>query len=252
MHTYKLLIAYDGTNYSGWQIQTNALSIQSLIEKALQTLLKHPTSVIGAGRTDAGVHAYGQVAHFCSAQKIDLPRMQASLNGLLPSDIRILNIELASDDFHARYSALSKEYHYHLHLDLVQNPLTRLYTYHVLHRTNITLLQEAATLFIGTHDFTSFASKALYGCAAKNPVRTISRLNVITVPGGLRLEFEGNGFLYKMVRNITGTLIDVACGKIPLENIPTIFAKKDRGLSGRIAPASGLFLKKVSYPFPIK
>lgn len=247
MHKYKLLIAYDGTNYSGWQIQANALSIQSLIEKALHTLLKHPTSLTGAGRTDAGVHAHGQVAHFCSEKTLDLSRTQASLNGLLPLDVRILDIEHVTDDFHARYSAISKEYHYHLHLDLAQNPLKRLYSYHVLHRTNTTLLQEAALLFVGTHDFTSFASKALYGCAAKNPVRTIFRLDVIPEPGGLRLEFEGNGFLYKMVRNITGTLIDVGCGKITLEDIPVIFAKRDRGASGRIAPACGLFLQKVNY-----
>jgi tRNA pseudouridine38-40 synthase len=129
----------------------------------------------------------------------------------------------------------------------VQNPLKRLYSYHVLHRINETLLKEASLLFLGTHDFTSFANKAHQGCAAKNAVRTIFRLDVIPETGGLRLEFEGDGFLYKMVRNITGTLLDVACGKIPFEHIHLVFKRKDRCLAGRIAPACGLFLKKISY-----
>ncbi len=247
MHTYKLTIAYDGTHYSGWQIQDNALAIQSLIEEALKILFKHPIFLVGAGRTDAGVHAHGQVAHFQSDKDVDLKRLQASLNGLLPPDIRILQVELAARDFHARYSALSKEYHYYLHLDLVQNPLTRLYRYHVLHRLNVQLLKEGARLFVGTHDFTSFTNQASQGCAAKNGVRTIFRLDVCQEAGGLRLEFEGNGFLYKMVRNITGTLIDIGCGKISLHEIPDIFAAKNRCFSGRIAPAHGLFLKKVNY-----
>ena len=247
MHTYKLTIAYDGTNYSGWQIQANATSIQSLIEEALKILLKEHVPLMGAGRTDAGVHAEAQVAHFYSDKTLDLLRIRASLNGLLPPDIRILSIELAPSGFHARYSATSKEYHYHLHLDRVQNPLKRLYSYHLLHHLDQTLLKEATHSFTGTHDFTSFTNQAHQGCAAKNAVRTIFRLGVIPEEGGVRLEFEGNGFLYKMVRNITGTLIDVACGKIPLEKIPDIFAAKDRCLSGRIAPAHGLFLKKISY-----
>lgn len=247
MPTYKMTIAYDGTNYSGWQIQKNALSIQSLIEKALQILFKHPIFLVGAGRTDAGVHAEGQVAHFQSDKHIDLKRLQASLNGLLPPDIRIVQAELVPCDFHARYSAVSKEYHYYLHLDRVQNPLKRLYRYHVQHPINTSLLQDGARLFVGTHDFTSFASHASQGCAAKNGVRTIFRLDVCEEQAGVRLEFEGNGFLYKMVRNITGTLIDIGCGKISLQAIPDIFAAKSRCSAGSIAPAHGLFLKKINY-----
>lgn len=247
MNTYKLLIAYDGTNYSGWQTQTNATAIQTLIENALQILLKSKTPITGAGRTDAGVHAYGQAAHFNSENLLDTARIKASLNGLLPPDIRILDLTLVDNSFHARYNALSKEYHYHLHLHPVQDPHKRLYSHHVPHPVDESLLKQGALLFVGTHDFTSFANEAHQGCAAKNAIRTIFRLDIVPEEGGLRLEFEGSGFLYKMVRNITGTLLDISCRKLSLEEIPLIFAAKNRCKAGRIAPACGLFLKKIQY-----
>jgi tRNA pseudouridine38-40 synthase len=244
---YKLTIAYDGTHFGGWQIQSNAVSIQQLIEEALQTALRHPTPITGAGRTDAGVHARAQVAHFDTTQEIDTFRLLASLNGLLPTDIRILKIETVSSDFHARYSAVSKEYHYHLHLDRVMLPFKRLYATPVYHPVDLNLLQQAAALFVGTHDFTAFANEADTGSAAHNPVRTLSRLDLCPEEGGVRLEFEGNGFLYKMVRNITGTLLDVTSGKIPLESLPDIFAAKDRRKAGQTAPPQGLFLMNICY-----
>jgi tRNA pseudouridine38-40 synthase len=244
---FKLFIAYDGTHYGGWQIQTNATSIQTLVENALSTALRTPTSVTASGRTDAGVHALHQVAHFSYEHELDLYRLIASLNGLLPLDIRVLNIEPTSDDFHARYSAKSKIYHYHLHLDRVLDPFKRLYSFHVLHPVDLELLQKSANLFIGTHDFTSFANEADQGSAAKNPIRTLYRLDIIEERGGVRLEFEGSGFLYKMVRNITGTLLDIANCKLDVETLPDIFAAKNRSLAGKAAPAQGLFLVKVNY-----
>jgi tRNA pseudouridine38-40 synthase len=248
MYKYKLYITYDGTNYGGWQIQSNATAIQTLIENALKIITRHPIFIVGSGRTDAGVHALGQVAHFESPEELDPYRLLASLNGLLPEDIRILEIQDAAPDFHARYSAKGKIYHYHLHLDRILNPFKRLYSYHVLHKVDLPLLKETCKLFIGTHDFTSFANEATEGSAAKNPVRTISRVQVVEEDGGVRLEFEGDGFLYKMVRNIAGTLLDVSYGKIPIEDIPSIFAAKDRRKAGKAAPAHGLFLVKVHYP----
>jgi len=247
MQKYKLTLAYDGTAYSGWQIQINAVSIQSLLEGALSTLLRTPTSVIASGRTDAGVHAKGQVAHFSSETAPDLKKLLHSLNGILPNDIRILSVEKAAPDFHARYSAVSKEYHYHLHLEQTTDPFKRLYSYHDYSPLDLEKMRLAANSFIGTHDFTSFANEASKGSAAKDPVRTITRLEICEEPGGVRLEFEGDGFLYKMVRNITGMLLEIARGKIAVESIPAFFAAKDRSVAPPAAPSRGLFLVKVNY-----
>ncbi len=247
MHKYKLTLAYDGTHYGGWQIQPNAVSIQALLEKALLILLRTPTSAVASGRTDAGVHARGQVAHFTTETDLDLSRFQLSLNGILPPDIRILSLEKTTLDFHARYSAISKEYHYHLHLERTTDPFKRLYAYHDYSPLDLNKMQAAANYFIGTHDFTTFANEASKGSAAKNPVRTIIRLDLCKEEGGIRLEFEGNGFLYKMVRNITGTLLDVARGKIALETLPKLFEAKDRRFASPAAPPRGLFLVKVNY-----
>jgi tRNA pseudouridine38-40 synthase len=244
---YKLTISYDGTNFGGWQIQSNSASIQMAIEAALQTALRAPTPIVGAGRTDAGVHALAQTAHFTPEKEADTFRLLASLNGLLPPEIRILKIEPVSEDFHARYSATSKEYHYHLHLDRVIHPFKRLYATAVPFPLDLDLLKNASSFFIGTHDFTSFANEADTGSAAKNPVRTLRRLDIVPEEGGLRLEFEASGFLYKMVRNITGTLLDICAKKIPLESLPDIFAAKDRRKAGQTAPPQGLFLVNVSY-----
>lgn len=244
---YKLTIAYDGTCYGGWQIQNNSTSIQTLIENALATVLRNPTPLTGAGRTDAGVHARAQIAHFTHDAEIDAYRTLASLNGLLPHDIRILKVESVPEDFHARYSALSKEYHYHLHLESVLDPFKRLYSYHFHQSLDLALLKEAASFFLGKRDFTSFANDSDEGSAGRNPVRTITRLDIVPERGGIRLEFEGDGFLYKMVRNITGTLIDVARGRTPLKTLPDIFMAKDRRRAGQAAPAQGLFLISVNY-----
>lgn len=245
---YKLTIAYDGTSFGGWQVQSNALSIQFLIEQALSTVLRAPTVITGSGRTDAGVHALGQVAHFITDAPIEFSRLRYALNALLPPTIRILEISSAPDSFHARYSAISKEYHYHLHLSSILDPFKRLYSHPVYTPLNLDVMQQAAELFIGTHDFTSFVNESHTPNASKDGVRTLTRLQFVTEEGGIRLEFEGNGFLYKMVRNITGTLLDVGSGKIPLLELAEIFAAKDRKKAGSCAPALGLFLMKVSYP----
>lgn len=247
MQKYKLTIAYDGTSYGGWQIQPNAPSIQALIQDALQIALRAPISVTGSGRTDAGVHALGQTAHFSFEGPCDLKRLQASLSGLLPPDIRIRQIEKVPDDFHARYSAKGKIYHYHLHLEQPPSPFKRLYSTPIHHPVDLDLLKQAAALFVGTQDFTSFANEAHLSAAARNPIRTLKRLDLVAEPGGICLEFEGNGFLYKMVRNIVGTLLEVSSGKRALEEIPALFLAKDRRLAGKTAPPQGLFLIHVFY-----
>jgi tRNA pseudouridine38-40 synthase len=246
-HNYKLTIAYDGTAYCGWQIQPNGISIQELLQSNISILTKEPTLLIGSGRTDAGVHARGQVANFHTPLPLELNRFHYSLNSLLPKDIRVLNITEVPQEFHSRYSAKAKTYHYHLGLGNIQDPFDRLYCTQVHTSINISLLKEAARLFIGTHDFRAFANEAHKGSAAHDSIRTLYRLDVIEYDQNLRLEFEGDGFLYKMVRNIVGTLIEVASGKKPLTQIPETLAAKDRRTAGQAAPAAGLFLMHVTY-----
>lgn len=247
-HNYKLTIAYDGTAYCGWQIQPNGIAIQQLIQEKTSILTRIPTTVIGSGRTDAGVHALGQIAHFHSPELKDLYRFHGSLNALLPPDIRILKVEEAPNSFHAQYSATGKTYHYRLHLDRIPNPFKRLYSLHVKEKIRLDLLKAATLPFLGTHDFTSFANEAHKGSASKDAVRTLHRLDIIEEPGGVRLEFTGDGFLYKMVRNIVGTLLEIAAGKRPPDDIPNILEAKDRAAAGQAAAPHGLVLVKVDYP----
>lgn len=242
---YKITISYDGTNYCGWQVQKNAISIQKLIQKALETALQHPINLTGSGRTDAGVHAKGQTAHFDTEKELNEKIFHLTLNSLLPPDIRIKKIEKAAPDFHARYSARAKEYHYYLYTSKIMSPFRKLYSHHVRGTFDLEKFKAAAHFFVGTHDFTSFANVKLD--APQDSVRTITQLNLIEVDDGLKIVFIGNGFLYKMVRNITGTLLDVARGKILLEEVPAIFEAKDRRKAGKAAPANGLFLERVIY-----
>ena len=223
---HKLTITYDGTNYCGWQVQENAQSIQALVQKALVTALRHPLDLTGSSRTDSGVHAHGQIAHFDTDTLFDPARLRISLNALLPPDIRILQIDPVPSDFHARYSALSKIYHYHLHIDPIADPFTKLYRHQVYGPFDLEKLKQGSLHFIGTHDFTSFANTK--EIPDKDAVRTLFRLDALEQKGGVRLEFEGDGFLYKMVRNITGTLLDIAAGKLAPAQIPAILAARDR------------------------
>ena len=258
--TYKMKIAYDGTQYGGWQIQKNALSIQTVIQNALATLLRRQTPVVASGRIDAGVHALGQIAHFRCPQELQIQKILLSLNALLPVDIRILSLELVEPAFHARFSALSKIYNYYLCLDNVSDPFQRLYMHRPPHRVDVELLKSACHYFIGTHDFTSFANTR--SCTHSNPkqgnIRTIQNIALLekrpfttlsqkTSGRVICLSFEGNGFLYKMVRNIVGTLLDVCAGRLCLNAIPHIFAARDRRSAGIAAPAQGLFLAEVKY-----
>lgn len=242
---YKLTISYDGTSYSGWQVQKNAVSIQALIQKAIEKTLQHPIRLTGSGRTDAGVHALGQTAHFDTEKELDERVYPLTLNSLLPKDIRIKSIEKVNEDFHARYSAKGKEYHYFLYTKKIMCPFKKLYTYHVRGSFDLEKLKQAAPYFIGTHDFTSFANVKIE--SPQDAVRTLHSLDVIETEDGVQLIFIGNGFLYKMVRNITGTLLEIARGKKEVLEIPLIFQAKDRKKAGKAAPPEGLFLKRVHY-----
>ncbi|GAB4234512.1 MAG: tRNA pseudouridine(38-40) synthase TruA [Chlamydiales bacterium] len=246
-HRYKLILAYDGTHYSGWQVQPNAKTIQETLEQACAQFLRETISMTGSGRTDAGVHALGQVAHFDVANPVDTYRFLRAANGLLPDDIRVLSIEKVDPTFHARYNAKKKIYHYHLWLDPVMLPPYRFYRLHVRPPFDRAALEEAVRLFVGTHDFTSFANEPACGAVARNPVRTLRRLDCVEQVGGIRLEFEAESFLYKMVRNIVGTVLDVAQGKLAPQDILRILKARDRRKASKAAAAKGLFLVSVDY-----
>lgn len=246
-YKYKLTISYDGSQYSGWQYQPNSISIQEVIEKAFFTLLQKPIRLISSSRTDAGVHALGQVAHIILDHKADLHKLIYSLNGLLPSDIRIKEIEEVPLSFHARFHAKKKIYHYHLFCEKFHSPCNRLYSHHVRHRFNIEALKEAIPYFIGTHNFKAFANENTKGSASSSPIKTIYTINVVEQLGGYRLEFEGSGFLYKMVRNIVGTLLECSKGKLSPHAIPELMESGDRRKLPKSAPAHGLFLMQIDY-----
>jgi tRNA pseudouridine38-40 synthase len=248
MNRYKLTISYDGTDYVGWQIQPGGITIQGEIEKALLLLLRKETRAIGAGRTDTGVHALAQVAHFDTEEELDPKRFTYQMNGVLSHSIRIKEVRKVPSHFHAQRSASSKIYHYHLWMAPGGDPFTAKYHLQVHEKLSLPLLKEAAGHFVGKKDFASFTN---VGSTVKTTVRTIKRIDVVEERGGLRLEFEGDGFLYKMVRNITGTLLEVGKGKRDLETLPRLLEGKDRRKADLSAAAKGLFLFEVIYPSEI-
>lgn len=241
---YRMDLSYDGTEYGGWAVQPNCTSIQGLIEKALQTVLRLETPLTGSGRTDAGVHARHQVAHFSHPDSLDLRSLIHSLNGILPRDIRIQTIKLVPEDFHARFSVKRKIYHYHCGTS--HDPFMFRFSQQLYFPPDLEQIQEAIPHLLGTHDFSAFASNR---CGSKDPVKTLYRIDLIPEKGGFRLEFEGNGFLYKMVRNITGTLLEVGAHKRSPKETGQILESKDRRKAGMTAPAKALFLHSVEYSY---
>lgn len=245
MQRLKCTICYDGTLFSGYQVQPNKRTVQSEVEAALKRLHKgNDIKVTASGRTDAGVHAKGQVIHFDSPLLIPEDRWVKALEALLPDDIVVRKAEKAEADFHARFDAIGKEYRYFVRLGQEKDPFTRHYQFHLTYPLNIERMREAASCLIGTHDFTSF-------CSAKSEVvdrvRTIKEIEVIEEGELLVFRFSGNGFLYNMVRILTGTLLEVGRGLRNPNEIPQILKQKDRQLAGKTAPAHGLYLWEVFY-----
>ncbi|MDB2613901.1 tRNA pseudouridine(38-40) synthase TruA [Chlamydiales bacterium] len=246
-HNWLLKIAYDGTPYRGWQIQPNALTIQQIIEEKLLILLNEPIRIIGSGRTDAGVHALEYTANFPFQGIINTRRLVRSLNALLPYEIRILDVEEVDLTFHARFSAKSKIYHYYITSNQIQLPFRRHFRTHVTYPLDINLIREASAHFVGTHDFTTFANSAHTGSAKNKPIKTLTRCHLIEEEEGFRIEMEADGFLYKMCRNIVGTLIDCGRKKRSPDTIPALFEAKDRKKAPNSALAHGLFFIKANY-----
>lgn len=244
---YAITLLYDGTNYSGWQIQPNGKSIQKTLQDALNILLKIPVKIIGSGRTDAGVHALNQVAHFDTEEELNLNRVLSSLNGILPLDIRIKNLEKVPENFHAQYHALEKVYEYHITTGPYSSPFTQKYSLYVSYSIDADLLQEAIQLLKGKKDFKSFANDPLKGAAGKNSIRTLKDIQMVQTENGWIFRFIADGFLYKMVRNLMGTLLYLTKRKIQLIDLQKILEAKDRRAAPPPAPAKGLFLSSIQY-----
>lgn len=239
-----MIIAYDGTRYQGWQRQKNTgLTIQGIIEKAISGCVGYPIEIDGSGRTDSGVHALGQVANVKLSGKIDEKAFQMQLNEMLPEDIKIREITLVKNGFHSRLSAKAKRYEYVIDQGERPDVFTRKYCYHYENPLNIKAMEKAAAYLTGTHDFGGFTDKK----DEKSTVRTIYEIKVIEKGQKIYFSFYGNGFMYHMVRILTGTLLEIGNGEREAESILKIIKSKTRSEAGFLVPAMGLCLKEVIY-----
>ena len=243
MH-YKLLLEYDGTNYHGWQLQPNGATVQGTLVAVLSQILNTATRLRVAGRTDAGVHAQGQVVTFHAAGSLDLPRFQYSVNSLLPSDIVVREITEISEEFNPRYDASSRTYRYRVWNRSYPSALFARYSWHVASPLDQSAMNQAAAVLVGHHDFSSFQGA---DSVERTPWRTVIRSTVRHKHGFLVYDVEARSFLRHMVRNIVGTLVDVGRGTLSVDDIAAILAAQDRSQAGRTAPPQGLFLIEVKY-----
>lgn len=245
MGTFKLVISYDGSSYHGWQRQKTDRTIQAEVERALTTMAGSRVRIMGSGRTDAGVHAMGQVASFQSDADLSPDVYCKGLNSLLPDDILILSCDRMQTDFHARYDTRSKHYQYRILNRDLPSIMDRHYVWHIKRKLNLTAMQTAAACLVGRHDFKAFEAA---GSPRSTTVREVFQAKVHS-SGRDRILFdiEADGFLRYMVRNIMGTLVEVGKEKIAAERVREILDSKDRGKAGATAPAKGLFLMEVHY-----
>lgn len=239
-----LTISYDGTNYSGWQKQKNAVTVQGEFDKACSTLFKTDVESIGASRTDAGVHALGQRAVIDVDTSIPAEKIPLALNPLLPDDIVVTHAEEVGADFNPRFKALKKTYEYSIYNAPFRNPIYRNYSEYVRCELDLDSMRTACEAFVGEHDFRAFCAS---GNSSKTTVRTIYSLDVEKDGDFIKIRVTGNGFLYNMVRIIAGTLIYVGEGRIAPDDLPEIIASGDRRKAGKTAGPSGLVLVKIMY-----
>lgn len=246
MNNTVIIISYDGTAYSGFQIQKNANTIQAELERALAIIYKKPVRINGAGRTDAGVHARGQVANFSAPFIIDSDQLPHALNCLLPADIRVTGAREVAEEFHARFDARGKLYSYSIDRALHGQVLRRLYSWHMPEPLDLDMIKDAAGLFEGTHNFKVFQAA---GTTITDTVRTIDEVHVIDNTDNqiLTFTYKGRGFLYRMARMITGTLIRVGRGSLSLPEVEAALLGVNHAESGPTAPPHGLCLEKVFY-----
>jgi tRNA pseudouridine38-40 synthase len=244
MRNLKLTLAYDGTGFHGWQIQPRLPTVQGELQKALQKLFNHDVQVAGSGRTDAGVHAHGQVASVETMRNMDTDSVLRGANALLPSEIRVLAVQEVSPEFHARRSALSKTYEYRIWRNPIVSPFHSRYVYAFRYPLDERAVDSGTTYFLGTHDFTSFCATAT---EIEDRTRTIYDASWTRSETEWIFRVRGNGFLQYMVRTLVGTLLEIGQGRLEPEEIPRIFEARDRRLAGPSLPAQGLHLISVEY-----
>ncbi|MEW5758086.1 MAG: tRNA pseudouridine(38-40) synthase TruA [Candidatus Omnitrophota bacterium] len=252
MRNIKLTIQYDGTKYCGWQSQKNKNSIQETIERVLSNILQEKINLIGSGRTDSGVHAKGQVANFKTNSKISSARIKKALNGLLPHDIKIREIEEVRLGFHSRFDSKAKTYRYLIFNSSTLNPFLDRFSYFYHYKLNIALMKKAAKMFLGKHDFRAFCAS---GASCHDTIREIKNISIKIINHDLfednnsliSVEIEADGFLYNMVRSIVGTLAEIAREKMSIDSLTSALKNGRRCLIGKTFPAKGLHLINVEY-----
>ena len=247
MTRYKALISYDGHDFAGFQRQPHARSVQEEIEKTLTLINKgQPIVIHGAGRTDSGVHALGQVIHFDLPSARDEEKLRFALDTQTPEDIDVISVEEVTEDFHARYNPHSKTYEFLVDIGRPKNPMMRHYATHYPYPLEIPLMEQAIKALEGTHDFTGFTAS---GTSVENKVRTITKASLTfdEQRNFLVFTFSGNGFLYKQIRNMVGTLLKIGNKRMPVNQIERILEEKNRQLAGPTAAPNGLYLKEIIY-----
>ena len=246
MPRYHITIEYDGGDFVGWQRQDNGTSIQGVLEAAASAIIGGRDQVLmqGSGRTDAGVHATGQAAHFDLPNAFEVERLPLALNAHLPATVRVLNAREVAEDFNARFDALRRCYHYRILTRRIGSALRRDRVWHISAELDLAVMQKAALCLIGKHDFTSFRAQH---CQAKSPVRTLDILRIESVEDGVLIIAEARSFLHHQVRNITGTLVEVGRGKYTPDDVCAIRDARNRRAAGPTAPAHGLYLTRVDY-----
>jgi tRNA pseudouridine38-40 synthase len=242
---YKITLEYDGTPFVGWQEQQNQISVQSVVEKALKTYLRQETKVVASGRTDTGVHALGQVAHFDTTQKLNSRKTIYSLNALMrPYPVVIRKMQKVSDDFHARFDAQKRTYLYRIQNTAFPPVLNKNRVWHVNQKLDIKKMNQAAQMLIGKHDFSTFRAA---NCQAKSPIKTLDSLIVKRVGEEVRITVSAKSFLYHQVRNFAGALVKVGLNRWSLDDFEKAFRACDRTKGAETAPAQGLYFMKVEY-----
>lgn len=244
MRNIKMILEYEGTRYHGWQYQVGRTTIQQVLEECISTITQENIRVVGSGRTDVGVHALNQVAHFTTNSNIEARNLLRGINSLLPWDIVVKDLMEMDGAFHARYDAKSKAYLYQILNSPVRSALYGHYAWCIREPLDVERIRETSALLIGTYDFSSFCAA---NCGIKNHTRTVMNIDVEMKRSMIKIYIEANGFLKYMVRNIVGTLVDIGRGKLSPTELNGIVEAKDRRRAGMTAPACGLFLKDVRY-----
>ena len=244
MRRIMLTVAYDGTNYCGWQIQANGITVQEELNRCLSKLLKEPIQTVGASRTDAGVHALGNVAVFDTAARMPAEKISYALNTYLPEDIRIQYSAEVAADFHPRYCESEKTYEYRILNRRFPLPTQRLYTYFYHYKLDVEKMREGASFLVGRHDFASFCGA---NAQVKSTVREVTGIDIEKKDDVITIQVRGRGFLYNMVRIIAGTLIEIGNEQYPPEKMGEILRACDRQQAGPTAPACGLTLKEIKF-----